>query len=141
MKTTGFGVLIGLTGVTSGCCCVGGNSEPPSSQPATLEEVPPPSPPSSSPSPPPPVEDTAEVTVEVAASLPQITDAVGLGDSFRSFRERHGPCTGPAASPLELDAEGTAALVFCDQLFYMLSSMYGVVQSLTLQYEARGNLP
>jgi hypothetical protein len=75
------------------------------------------------------------------ALLPQLSEAVGLGDSFGTFRARHGLCTGPAGSQLALDPEGSASLIFCEQTFYMLNSIRGVVQSLTHQYEARQKLP
>ncbi len=123
-----------LTPVIEGCCCcLSGSGEP--AVTSAGEHVQPA---------PPPVPDTPEGTRPVVRPpnvLPQITKAVGLGDSFTTFNAEHGPCTGPAAGPLETDVEGTVSIAFCDATFYVVSAPYGVVQSLILQYEARKNLP
>lgn len=127
-----FALLVSTAVIDGCCCCLGGNEEPAVTPEADAVQLAPArATPSLQPDPP---------VVKPPAVLPQITKAVGLGDSFKAFNAKHGPCTGPAAGPLETDAEGTVSIAFCDATFYVVNAPYGVVQSLILQYEARKNL-
>ena len=127
-------LLLPALGLLTGCCCCLGCPGPS----ATNDE---PSPTTRSAKPPQPAPVTATPPSPAKEPVPRITTAVGLGDAFSEFRTAHGPCTGPSGSPLKLSPDGSASLVFCDRNYYMLTAIEGVVQNVTLQYEARGSLP